>query len=561
MKTVKPRMTLLSATISALVLVGCQSEPRYEGQQVTVPRQQQVTVPEAAPIGVVTGARNGSAQERTLVAQDMVGQAWGPALVKMAPPQFTSTERYQGFADNGVVSTREQPLSTFSIDVDTGSYSNVRRFLESGQLPPVDAVRTEELVNYFAYDYPVDTAGEVPFSVYTEVAPSPWNAGRHLLHIGIQAVVPEVEEPPARNLVFLVDVSGSMHQPDKLPLLVSSLKLLTRQLDANDRISLVVYAGGAGVVLEPTPGDQQAAILRALDSLQAGGGTNGAAGIKEAYALAEAHFVEGGINRVLLATDGDFNVGLSDVDALKRLIEAKRRSGISLTTLGFGTGNYNDHLMEQLADIGNGNYAYIDSIHEARKVLVEELGATLQTVASDVKIQIEFNPAQVAEYRLVGYENRVLANEDFNNDKVDAGEIGAGHSVTALYELTLVGSDARMVDPLRYVQPAEVVLEASEELAFLKLRYKRPGSERSELIERPLTREQLVAEVGETSNNFRFAAAVAGFGQLLRGNVASGDFGWNEVLSLAEGAQGADVSGYRSGFIGLLRTTRLLAEN
>src|SRR5690606_3493292 len=324
-------------------------------------------------------------------------------------------------------------------------------------------------------------------------------------------------------------------QPDKLPLLVSSLKLLTRQLDANDRISLVVYAGGAGVVLEPTPGDQQAAILRALDSLQAGGGTNGAAGIKEAYALAEAHFVEGGINRVLLATDGDFNVGLSDVDALKRLIEAKRRSGISLTTLGFGTGNYNDHLMEQLADIGNGNYAYIDSIHEARKVLVEELGATLQTVASDVKIQIEFNPAQVAEYRLVGYENRVLANEDFNNDKVDAGEIGAGHSVTALYELTLVGSDARMVDPLRYVQPAEVVLEASEELAFLKLRYKRPGSERSELIERPLAREQLVAEVGETSNNFRFAAAVAGFGQLLRGNVASGDFGWNEVLSLAEG--------------------------
>src|SRR5690606_2612965 len=298
MKTVKPRMTLLSATISALVLVGCQSEPRYEGQQVTVPRQQQVTVRYAAPLGVVTGARIGSAQERTLVAQDMVGQAWGPALVKMAPPQFTSTERYQGFADNGVVSTREQPLSTFSIDVDTGSYSNVRRFLESGQLPPVDAVRTEELVNYFAYDYPVDTAGEVPFSVYTEVAPSPWNAGRHLLHIGIQAVVPEVEEPPARNLVFLVDVSGSMHQPDKLPLLVSSLKLLTRQLDANDRISLVVYAGGAGVVLEPTPGDQQAAILRALDSLQAGGGTNGAAGIKEAYALAEAHFVEGGINRV-----------------------------------------------------------------------------------------------------------------------------------------------------------------------------------------------------------------------------------------------------------------------
>lgn len=553
MKTIKPRMTLLSATISALVLVGCQSEPRYEGQQVTVP--------EAAPIGVVTGARIGSAQERTLVAQDMVGQAWGPALVKMAPPQFTSTERYQGFADNGVVSTREQPLSTFSIDVDTGSYSNVRRFLENGQLPPVDAVRTEELVNYFAYDYPVDTAGEVPFSVYTEVAPSPWNAGRHLLHIGIQAVVPEVEEPPARNLVFLVDVSGSMHQPDKLPLLVSSLKLLTRQLDANDRISLVVYAGGAGVVLEPTPGDQQAAILRALDSLQAGGGTNGAAGIKEAYALAEAHFVEGGINRVLLATDGDFNVGLSDVDALKRLIEAKRRSGISLTTLGFGTGNYNDHLMEQLADIGNGNYAYIDSIHEARKVLVEELGATLQTVASDVKIQIEFNPAQVAEYRLVGYENRVLANEDFNNDKVDAGEIGAGHSVTALYELTLVDSDARMVDPLRYARPVDASGIASDELAFLKLRYKRPGSERSELIERPLARQQLISEAGATSDNFRFAAAVAGFGQLLRGNVSAGDFGWDEVLELAEGAKGADVSGYRNGFIALLRTTRLLAEN
>ena len=491
------------------------------------------------------------------------------AYARPMPPPYertwnsgANTENYAALADNGIKQVNVEPVSTFSIDVDTGSYSNVRRFLASGALPPPDAVRTEELINYFGYDYP-DRASDAPFSIVTEIAPSPWHAGRHLLHIGIEAVEPDAATERSSNLVFLVDVSGSMNSPDKLDLLKTSLMLLTRQLSAGDSIAIVVYAGASGVVLEPTPGNETRAITNALERLHAGGSTNGAAGIELAYDLAEEQFIEGGINRVLLATDGDFNVGITDFEALKKLIEAKRKTGISLTTLGFGTGNYNDHLMEQLADAGNGNYAYIDGINEARKVLVDELSSTLQTVAKDVKIQIEFNPEVVGEYRLVGYENRMLAQEDFNNDRVDAGEIGAGHTVTALYEITLNGSEGgRSVDPLRYrgddtrAQPG-----ADGELAYLKLRYKEPEGNSSRLLEQPLLVRDITGDVEGTSATYRFAAAVAGFGQLLRGNAALGAFDYDDVLALAAGAREDDAFGYRAEFINLVKTAQALTDN
>ncbi|MES2624962.1 MAG: VWA domain-containing protein [Pseudomonadota bacterium] len=497
-----------------------------------------------------------------MMANQSVAASYAPVMEMRpvyGPP--ADTEKYADLVDNGIHRTGVEPVSTFSIDVDTGSYSNVRRFLSSGQLPPADAVRTEELINYFAYDYP-RADGDEPFSFATEIAASPWHAGKHLLHIGIQAVDAENTEHKNSNLVFLVDVSGSMESEDKLGLLKTSLKMLSRQLSADDSIAIVVYAGAAGVVLEPTAGNKTAAISRALDRLSAGGSTNGAAGIEEAYALAEQQFIEGGINRVLLATDGDFNVGMTDFDALKKLIEEKRRSGISLTTLGFGTGNYNDQLMEQLADAGNGNYAYIDNINEARKVLVDEMSSTLQTVAKDVKIQIEFNPAVVSEYRLVGYENRVLAQEDFNNDKVDAGEIGVGHTVTALYEISLAGSTGQSVDPLRYNNGTDVpesVADNGNELAYLKLRYKEPDGDTSQLLERPLLVSDIVDDMNSTSTTYRFAAAVAGFSQLLRDNKGLGDFDYEDVLGLAAAAKDDDEFGYRSEFINLVKTAQALS--
>ena len=469
-------------------------------------------------------------------------------------------ENYAEFEDSGIQRVIENAVSTFSIDVDTGAYSNVRCMLNQGYLPPADAVRAEELINYFAYDYP-GSDSSVPFSVVTEVSASPWNTGKHLLHIGIKANEPESADELHSNLVFLVDVSGSMDSPDKLDLLKNSLKMLSRQLDAEDSISLVVYAGASGVVLEPTAGNKSGEISAALDRLQAGGSTNGAAGIELAYTMAQQAFIEEGINRVILATDGDFNVGLSSVDALKELIEEKRESGISLTTLGFGTGNYNDHMMEQLADTGNGNYAYIDNINEARKVLVDEISSTLHTVAKDVKIQIEFNPSVVAEYRLLGYENRELAREDFNNDQVDAGEIGAGHTVTAIYEIALVGSENLSIDPLRYNQQNIAVPENTNELAFLKLRYKEPDSDESILLERALLTEDISENIANTSNNYRFSAAVAGLAQLLRGSNQAGSLDYDTVLELAQGAKGEDEFGYRSEFIQLVRSAQALSLN
>jgi len=481
----------------------------------------------------------------------MESHAGGPPSIRM-PFEPLDTENYAQVDQNPVRLVSEHPVSTFSIDVDTGAYANVRRFLNGGSLPPQDAVRTEELINYFSYNYPVPRSQQTPFSVSTEATAAPWNKDRVLLRIGVKGFDVPPAERPAANLVFLVDVSGSMNSPAKLPLLKSSLQLLTRQLTAADRVSMVVYAGSSGVVLEPTPGTEQAKILNALERLQAGGSTNGASGIQLAYRMAEQAFIDGGINRVMLATDGDFNVGTVDFETLIDIVERHRDNGIALTTLGFGSGNYNDRLMEQLADAGNGNHAYIDTLNEGRKVLVEQLTGTLQTIARDVKIQVEFNPSTVAEYRLIGYENRLLRREDFNNDRIDAGEIGAGHTVTALYELTLTGSESHLIDPLRYAEKPATPLGHARELAFVRLRYKLPGSDQSRLIERPVQAGTIRA-LDEADDEFRFAAAVAAFGQLLKGGAYVGRYGFDDVVALAADARGADPFGYRGEFLGLVR--------
>lgn len=487
----------------------------------------------------------------------------GLALTPSDSPKPATTpidrENYAHFKDNPIKRVPENPVSTLSIDVDTGAYANVRRILNNGRLPQHDAVRVEEMINYFSYDYPLPDNLDPPFRVTTEVAPTPWNQKTHLLHIGIKGYnIPKDKLPPA-NLVFLVDVSGSMESPDKLGLLKSALKLLTKQLSTKDKVSIVVYAGASGVVLEPTAGSQTGTINAALDRLTAGGSTNGGEGIKLAYAMAQQAFIKDGINRVLLATDGDFNVGTVNFEALKNLIEQKRKSGISLTTLGFGTGNYNDHLMEQLADAGNGNYAYIDSINEARKVLVDEISSTFNIIAKDVKIQVEFNPAIVAEYRLIGYENRLLKREDFSNDKVDAGEIGAGHSVTALYEIALVGSGGERLEKLRYSEnKSRTQAKHQNELAFVRLRYKAPNGNTSKLLENRVLKDKIIKNLNQTSQRFRFSAAVAAFGQQLRGGKYLEQFSYKDILSLAQAARGDDPFGYRAEFLKLVRLAESL---
>lgn len=473
------------------------------------------------------------------------------------PERPVSRETYADIDANDIKRATEKPVSTFSVDVDTGAYANVRRFLNDGQLPPRDAVRTEELINYFDYDYSVPEDRDRPFSVSTDVAPSPWNADKHLLRVGIQGWEPTGEAQPA-NLVFLIDVSGSMGSQDKLPLLKSAMQLLTERLDREDWVSIVVYSGAARVALEPTSGDRHSRIKRAIERLEAGGSTNGGDGIRQAYELANQAFIEEGVNRVLLASDGDFNVGTVNHDALVDLVEHHRESGIALTSLGFGKGNYDDRLVEQLANKGNGNHAYIDNLTEARRVLVENYAATMQTIAKDVKIQIEFNPAVVAEYRLVGYENRQLEREDFNNDNVDAGEIGAGHTVTALYEIALKGSSVKSPEPLRYGSGRRPVTDRRNELAFLRLRHKAPGGEDSRLMERPIRRAAMADSLAEADRDLRFAAAVAGYGQLLRGGEHTGDFGYADVVDLARRARGDDPDGRRSQFVQLVELTQSL---
>jgi Ca-activated chloride channel family protein len=502
----------------------------------------------------------------TMAIGDSLGYSQGyvPPDVRVAAESL-DRENYAHLDNNPIKRVTEHPVSTFSIDVDTGSYSNVRRMLREGRLPPHDAVRIEELINYFSYHYPVPVTKNTPFSVSTEIAPSPWNAQRHLLRIGIKGYEVPKSAIPAANLVFLIDVSGSMHSANKLGLLKQSLTLLTKQLSAKDRVSMVVYAGASGVVLSPTPGNEKATILQAIQRLQAGGSTNGAAGIRLAYQMAEQSFIPNGINRILLATDGDFNVGTVSFEALKSMVEEKRKSGVTLTTLGFGEGNYNDHLAEQLADNGNGANYYIDSLQEAQKVLVDQLSSTMQTIAADTKIQIEFNPNVVSEYRLIGYENRMLKREDFNNDKVDAGDIGAGHTVTALYEITLTDKPGS-VDPLRYGEGYGKRHEKSrktntQEIAFLRLRYKHPGKAKSHLIEQPLYRHDIQSALTHTSNDFRFAASVAAFGQLLKGGKYTNSYNYDDVMNLARHSRGDDPFGYRSEFLQLVNLAKALSTH
>lgn len=508
--------------------------------------------PAAAPARPMAAGKAAHEMTRMAVMPTLM-----PAPMPMPVPDQPSNERYGQISDNPIHRVAEAPVSTFSVDVDTGSYSNVRRLLNGGALPPSDAVRVEELINYFPYDYALPRDGR-PFAVHTALAPAPWNAQRVLLRVAIKGQDVAKQNLPPANLVFLVDVSGSMESADKLPLLRSSLKLLVDQMRPVDRISLVTYAGSTQVVLPPTSGADKATIKAAIDGLRAGGGTAGASGIDLAYRAAQQSFIDGGINRILLATDGDFNVGVSDTEQLKKMVEAKRRTGISLSTLGFGTGNYNEALMEQIADVGDGAYSYVDNLMEGHKVLVSEMTSTLATIAKDVKVQIEFNPALVQEYRQIGYENRQLRREDFHNDKVDAGDIGAGHTVTALYELTLTGARGA-IDPLRYGAAVTAGDARSGELAHLRLRYKRPGQSSSELIETPIRREAM-KPLDQADADFRFATAVAGFGQVLRGGRHTGGWTVADARALAAGSVGEDRFGYRGEFLRLAGLAQALAK-
>ena len=468
--------------------------------------------------------------------------------------EFQSRVRFTKFSSNPVKLVTEEPMSTFSVDADTASYAFIRANLNEGYFPPKDVVRTEELINYFAYDYAPPETRDQPFAAHVSLMPAPWNDASRLMHIGIKGFELDHSEVPPANLVFLIDTSGSMDQPNKLPLLIRSFKLLLSALAPDDQVAIVTYAGSAGVVLEPTPVSERSKILDRLERLYAGGSTAGGDGIRLAYRLAEQHMVSDGINRVILATDGDFNVGITDVDELEEFISRKRSSGVFLSVLGFGMDNYNDDLMQHLAQNGNGNAAYIDSISEARKVFVEQVTSTLVPIAKDVKIQVEFNPATVSEYRLIGYETRMLEREDFRNDKVDAGEVGAGHTVTAIYELTLANTDAGNIPPSRY-QSTESELSSSfdDEFAFLKIHYKLPDAHSSTLVTQPVTVANYFDTVNTAPRDVRFATAVAAFGERLRGGRYTGDYGYKEVIALANDALGDDRFGYRREFIQLVR--------
>ena len=487
-----------------------------------------------------------------------------------------NTESYSTIRENGFKDVLHNPLSTFSIDVDRASYANVRRFINMGQLPPVDAVRIEEMINYFSYDYPQPDS-EHPFTVSTELSACPWNSSHQLLKIGLQGQSIDKENLPPSNIVFLLDVSGSMGAPNKLPLLKSAFSMLVRELRPEDRVAIAVYAGAAGEVLESTPGSEKEKIMAALDILQAGGSTAGGEGLKLAYSIAEKHFIEGGNNRIILATDGDFNIGPSSDAEMERFIEKKREKGIFITVLGFGMGNYKDSKMETIADKGNGNYAYIDNIQEASKMFVSEFGGTMFTIAKDVKFQIEFNPARVKGYRLVGYENRLLNDEDFNDDTKDAGEMGAGHTVTALYELVPAGSDEEVadIDPLKYQSARQSPQERAgnrhpdhdvtgyradrksgrytDELMTVKVRYKDPDGDKSTLYELPV--KGRLREPGKTSDDFRFAAAVAQWGMILRNSEFLEEGTTEGVLEAARNARGKDTEGYRGEFIRIVTTS------
>jgi Ca-activated chloride channel homolog len=536
--------------------IALQPAPVGKNESVAAERPSADALTRAQIAGQAGGVTGGIASSAAAAPSPLGPSPRWSSPIFSGRPDF-NTETYDRIDENPFRLATQDPLSTFSIDVDTASYANVRRFLNRGSLPPRDAVRIEELLNYFRFDYPQPSAG-APFSVTTELAPCPWNREHRLALVGLQARPLDLDAVPARNLVFLLDVSGSMEPPDKLPLVRTAMRMLVDTLTARDRIAIVVYAGASGIVLPSTSGAHKDRIHEAIARLEAGGSTNGGAGITLAYQTAQEHFIKGGINRVILATDGDFNVGVTNQGDLTRLIEEKRASGIFLSVLGVGTGNTKDSTMEKLADKGNGNYAYLDSLHEARKVLVREAGATLVTVAKDVKIQIEFNPVNVAAYRLIGYENRMLAHQDFNDDRKDAGEIGAGHTVTALYEIVPVGAavDVPGVDPLKYQRPAAPAPGASrDELMTVKLRYKAPDGNLSKLIAVPVKNR-----TAEMSPNVGFAAAVAEFGMLLRDSEHRGSATHAEAAALARRFRGVDADGYRAEFVRLVELAEALTR-
>ena len=556
----QPLLAGFGATL-LLGLAACSASNDEPAASVVAPPKLKQEVLHEAADGNASYAPQPSVAAGSMEARKAVPQLM-PMIAPAAPLadsaafgyQDVYREQYQKIESSPVQAVAQQPVSTFSIDVDTGAYANVRRFLNDGSLPPKDAVRLEELVNYFPYAYP-KPEGDVPFSVATELATTPWNPETRLLRVAIKAADLSAAELPPANLVFLVDVSGSMDRREGLPMVQSTLKLLVDQLRPQDRVALVTYAGNASVVLESTAGSDKTKIRTAIDQLSAGGSTAGESGIQLAYQEAQKGLLKGGINRILLATDGDFNVGISDFETLKQLAADKRKTGVSLTTLGFGTDNYNEQLMEQLADAGDGNYAYIDNLREARKVLVDQLSSTLAVVAKDVKIQVEFNPAEVSEYRLLGYENRALKREDFSNDKVDAGEIGAGHTVTALYEVVPVGAKG-WLEPLRYAQANEKPGKAGE-IAWLRLRYKAPEGGASQLVERPIGKGQ-ATPINQASEDLRFAAAVAAFAQQLGDAKYTGDFSLADSARLARGAKGEDPFGLRGEFVQLVELAQSL---
>ena len=536
----------ITTVLTIAALTACQpASPSYEsGMQKNSAAKKDLTLDGAA--------------EKPIPAEAPAAVAYSPAAVydvQETAPHVTNTERYQKQPDQPVKAVAQEPVSTFSIDVDTGSYANVRRFLTNGEQPPKDAVRIEEIVNYFPYNYPLPT-GTHPFAIHTQTVDSPWQPEAKLIKIGIQAQDLTKKELPPANLVFLVDVSGSMDEPDKLPLVKKTLRILTEQLRPQDKVTLITYADGEALVLPPTSGDNKDEILRAINKLQAGGSTAGESALKMAYEQAQKAYVKNGINRILLATDGDFNVGVSSTDALKSMVAEKRKSGISLTTLGFGTGNYNEDMMEQIADAGDGNYSYIDNEKEAKKVLQHQLTSTLATVAQDVKIQVEFNPATVKEYRLVGYTNRTLRNEDFNNDKVDAGDIGSGHSVTAIYEIIPQGKQGWLNDS-RY-QKALAASGGKNEYAFVKVRYKLPGQSTSKLIEQAVPAVSI--PLAQADEDTRLALAAASYAQALRGGEYNGKLDWDAIEQMAKQAKGKDPFGLQEEFVELVKIAKSLSS-
>lgn len=569
----------LMAAASTLTLAACQSSPTVADADLGASKP----ADSREVVNLTGNEREPSAEDSAQPVRGVTSeQAYAPppppsppmvappAPRMMAPvagfvaqpmPGEINRDKYEDVEINGVKVVAKEPVSTFSIDVDTASYTNVRRMLNAGHLPPKDAVRIEEMINYFDYEYALPKSKETPFETTVKVVPSPWSEGRQLMHVAVQGYDIRKDVRPPLNLTLLVDVSGSMSGPDRLPLGIKSLKMLIDELGEKDKVSIVVYAGAAGAVLEPTSGADKGKILAALDRLSAGGSTAGGEGLRLAYSLAKQNFDKDGVNRVILLSDGDFNVGINNPEQLEDFVSRERESGVYLSILGFGGGNYNDAMMQKLAQSGNGMAAYIDNLNEGRKVLNDDLSGSMFSIANDVKIQVEFNPAKVAEYRLIGYETRILNQEDFNNDKVDAGEIGAGTSVTAIYEITPVGSTATLVDPSRYQPAPTPVAGATSELAFLKVRYKLPGEDTSKLITRPVTSADQVSDIAKAPESTRFATAVAAYGSMLRGDpYVAKTFTWDSVIALANGAKGDDTFGYRAEFIQLARAAKSAAS-